>query len=222
MSKNVAKENGFKIKKSNIKIKTADDKVVRPVGQTEKLPVRIGNHVHDIAFTVMDQDSHPILLGNDWLTPTNAYVHPFGNRIVFKQRSINTTGTYADEPQEEEIEEHSFSRMTEYDDSIDQIGLDPSETKPIEINIVTKLNKNQQVTWENEIRPLIVEKSSTGSHDLGMYTQGEMVISAYASPAILAKKQNGKKRLVHDFRGVNNVIKAVLFPIMLIIGNNTA
>ena len=40
--------------------------------------------------------------------------------------------------------------------------------------------------------------------------------SPYDSPAMLIKKKNGKKRLIHDYRAINLIILALSFPIPLV------
>lgn len=45
--------------KSEVVISLEDYSKVRPVGQTRKLPVRVKDVSHDIAFTVIKENSDP-------------------------------------------------------------------------------------------------------------------------------------------------------------------
>ncbi len=119
MSANVAKHNKYFIEKSNIVLKLGDDSKIKPLGQTRPLPVRIRNVVHDVVFTVIDQDSHPILLGNDWLSPADAYVHPLQSRIVFKDELQLQCNSFEIDP-----DSNGFPYKN---DEIDEVGICPSE-----------------------------------------------------------------------------------------------
>lgn len=66
MSARTAERNKIKIVQTDIKIKTASDEIVEPIGQTEYLNVEIGNVSVKISFVVMEHENQPILLGMDW------------------------------------------------------------------------------------------------------------------------------------------------------------
>jgi hypothetical protein len=142
----VAKHNKYFIEKSNIVLKLGDDSKIKPLGQTRPLPVRKRNVVHDVVFTVIDQDSHPILLGNDWLSPADAYVHQLQSCIFFKDELQLQCNSFEIDPDSNGIPYKN--------DEIDEVGICPSEEITISVKSELQLKGQEKNNGKNKLFPL--------------------------------------------------------------------
>lgn len=85
-TKTAAKYN-IQINPSDIKVKVADNTINDVIGKTNPLNVTLGDSYCNISFLVMEHDDHPILLGLDWFSMTDASLNPSQNTITFQRKT---------------------------------------------------------------------------------------------------------------------------------------
>jgi hypothetical protein len=96
ISPETAKKLDIPYKKTDAGIILGDGSIATPLGETGKVNVRIRNVQYSINLMVMEMNEYEILLGNDWLVPTGAYVHPQGNRVMFEHYSLALVACFYD------------------------------------------------------------------------------------------------------------------------------
>ena len=261
MSKKTARDYGLQIMPTKIKIKVADNSIMPAEGETEPLQVCLGESVCYIKFIVIEHDDHPILLGLDWFECSGASLNPSQNTVTFPRRTVylnnsnvinKETLTFIDDGNDE----GRLDYLLNEDDNLDNFGIDPSEIKQIVVETTAELNTAQSEIWNKITRPSIIDRCSTGTHDIGQFNGDSMIIevtsqmpvsrtryrksqaeddeveeldqqllqagiieessSPYDNPILLTKKKSDKKRVVNDFRELNNLIKPLKFPILLV------
>ncbi len=90
ISKEVAIQKGFKINPSNTKVRLADGTISPVAGVTDRLPITIKSKTVQMQMLVLDNKSHSILLGQDWLDLTKAMLWPHENKIYFPDKLSST------------------------------------------------------------------------------------------------------------------------------------
>ncbi len=183
MSAETIRKYGFKVIESNLVIKVASNQIVKPLGTTIPLSVEIGGVTVPISFLVIEHDSHPILLGMDWFNEAQAIIMPSENTITFKARrmlmSNNAVIEYADVAETEGdlyTDNGRPTQFSEFDETAESFGIAPEQVNKIVVETKAELKDNEREEWINTVRPAIVDRCSPGTHDIGRYTGGEMVI----------------------------------------------
>ena len=165
MSASTAREYKFKIKPSSMKVRTASDEIVNPLGQTD-LDVELGSVSVKISFIIMEHEYHPILLGMDWFSDARATIMPADNYITFNSRRVVMSNTSVIEY--EDIAETDGdlytdngrpTQFSEFDETAESFGISPSQVNIVLVETKAILDGDQKETWEKEIIP--VNKSST-------------------------------------------------------------
>ena len=183
MSARTAERNKVKIVQTDIKIKTASDEIVEPIGQTEYLNVEIGNVSVKISFVVMEHENHPILLGMDWFNESRATIKPSDNHITFNSRRVNMINTSVVEYEDvAETDGDLYTdngrpqQFSEFDETAESFGIAPSQINTVSVLTKEKLEEEDLLEWETVIVPAIKDRCSKGTHDIGKFNRGDMVI----------------------------------------------
>lgn len=153
----------------------------------------------------------------------------------------------------QDSDEGRLDNLLEQDDNLDDFGIDPNDQNNIQVISQIEFSRYHADKWE-KLKPIIFERCSTGTKDIGRFTGDEMTIelsskipvtkpifrrspaemeelesknkdfldagiisestSPYNNPIMLIKKKNGKSRMVNDFRFLNLLMIAFIFPIM--------
>jgi len=178
-----ANELEIKTYPSDVKIKVANNEVIDCFGETGKLKVRVGDSVCDLKFVIMEHDDHPVLLGLDWFGHTGASLNPAANALTFPRHvlMLNTKTKIAESLSVvDDDPEGRLSNLMHQDDNLDEIGIDPHQ-KQAEEEIINQIKPEIELEPElqeqfNSLIPIIAERCSTGSSDLGQFNGKEMVI----------------------------------------------
>ena len=264
MSTKTIKEHGFEIVPlNNLTIRTASDEIVKPLGQTKPLNVELAGVNALIQFVIMEHENHPILLGMDWFSDARATIMPVDNYITFNSRRVVMSNNAAIEYEDSAETDGDLytdngrpTQFSEYDETAESIGIAPEQVNVISIKTIEILSGKELKEWQNEVMPMIRERCSPGTHDIGKFNGGDMIIeiisrmpvsrpiyrrsqsemneieqqnsillkagiieesnSPYNNPIMAVRKKNGKIRLVNDFRGINQIIVPMTFPILMI------
>ena len=78
-----ARQYGFSILPSDIRIKSANNAVTSVVGTTDLVTVNIQGHTCQLTLVVFDHDDHEVLLGLDWSMATGTSLHPKSHTLQF-------------------------------------------------------------------------------------------------------------------------------------------
>jgi len=158
----------------------ANGQIDTPVGETPPCDIRVANTIVTLIFYIVKENAHPILLGLDWFGATGALISPAGDtpyiRLGRREIYLNSVGAEEIDVEDERdaIEEGRHRDIIIEDE--EDFGLDPKETKPaVEIVPSVTLSPEQLEEFE-KIIPLIKDRTTTGLHDIGLYTQDEMEI----------------------------------------------
>jgi len=183
MSAETIRKYGFKIVKSDIVIKVASNDIVTPLGTTVPLSVNLGGVTVPISFLVIEHDVHPILLGMDWFNEAQAIIMPSENIITFRARrmlmSNNAVIEYADVVETEGdlyTDNGRPTQFSEFDETAESFGIAPEQVNKIIVETKAKLEEKEREIWAKTVRPAIINRCSPGTHDIGRYNGGEMVI----------------------------------------------
>lgn len=202
MSLQTAKEHNFKILPSKIRIKVANNAVDDAIGETESLSVVLGNSICIITFIVMQHDDHPILLGLDWFSCSRASINPSSNTITLPRQEIwlgnsniinvenlNTVQSEADEGRLDDLmQQESFE---------DDFGIDPTKINEIKIKTMIEVPQELVKVWE-ATKLDIVDRCSTGAHDIGRFNGDEMKIKIREGEFPAAKPNYPKSKAEND------------------------
>ena len=158
MSARTAERNKIKIVQTDIKIKTASDEIVEPIGQTEYLNVEIGNVSVKISFVVMEHENHPILLEMDWFNESSATIKPSDNHITFNSRRVNMINTSIVEYEDvTETDGDLYTdngrpqQFSEFDETAESFGIAPSQINTVCVLTKEKLEGEDLLEWETVI-----------------------------------------------------------------------
>ena len=143
----------------------------------------LGESACKISLIKMHHDDHPILFGLDWFACSGACLNPSENTITFPRRTVCLNNTNSVKPEIlNEIEEPNEGRLTnmlEQDDNLEEFGIEPDEKKKISVETnYQDFTKEQQNEWENVLKPLIIERCSTGTNDIGFYQGDDLEIES--------------------------------------------
>jgi len=86
MSCEAAKMLNLEVKNSDTKVRLADSSVSEVTGVTNPTIVEVKNVQVELKFLVLDNNSHAVLLGQDWLKKTKAILWPYKNDICFPEQ----------------------------------------------------------------------------------------------------------------------------------------
>ena len=174
MALETALKYGFEIMPSKMQIKVADNSVKNAIGQTKHLQVHLGESLCKISFVIMKHDDHPILLGLDWFSCSGASLNPSENTITFPRRIVflNNTNIMKREilNEIEEPNEGRLNNLLEQDDNLGEFGIDPDEKKDIIVETNCIFTESQVNEWQIKLKPLIQDRCSTGTNDIGYFT----------------------------------------------------
>ncbi|RNA11779.1 hypothetical protein BpHYR1_009554, partial [Brachionus plicatilis] len=88
LSRKFVERNKITVKESDIRIKTADNNIVKVNCKTETLKLNIEGHVCEIEFLVIDHDDSDGLLGLDWFMRTGASLNPSERSLKFPSEVV--------------------------------------------------------------------------------------------------------------------------------------
>ncbi|RMZ95048.1 hypothetical protein BpHYR1_019822, partial [Brachionus plicatilis] len=88
LSRKFVERNKITVKESDIRIKTADNNIVKVNGKTEALKLNIEGHVCEIEFLVIDHEDSDGLLGFDWFMRTGASLNPSERSLKFPSEQV--------------------------------------------------------------------------------------------------------------------------------------
>ncbi|RNA31453.1 hypothetical protein BpHYR1_010622 [Brachionus plicatilis] len=88
LSRKFVERNKITVKESDIRIKTADNNIVKVNDKTEALKLNIEGHVCEIEFLVIDHEDSDGLLGLDWFMSTRASLNPSESGLKFPSEGV--------------------------------------------------------------------------------------------------------------------------------------
>ena len=88
LSHRVAKKYKFKILKSDIKVKVADNEIVQVIGITEPVKIDVHGQTCMLEMYVLEHDDHDALLGLSWFLATGAGIFPSEGILRFKDEIV--------------------------------------------------------------------------------------------------------------------------------------
>ena len=255
MNTETAEKLKISLKDTSTTIMVANNQIVKPKGETGDLRIEIGESSTYINFIVMNHESHPILLGTDWILKTQARIDLYGQSVTFPRRTVYAQNAVViKENLTDMIQDgRDETDLLESGDEIEELGINPFEEEEIVIEPTTKLSGGLLETWEKEVKPAIYDRCSKGVKDMGRFTGDQMNIeltsqlpvsrpsfrksitemeeieqlnqellvaniiepstSAYNNPIMTVGKKDGSKRIVNDFRFLNEIMYPLNFTI---------
>ena len=89
MAEKVAKANNFRLRKSNVLVKLANNETVNVLGVTEKLKIDVKGHSCDLEMFVLPNNDFSVLLGLNWFNKMNVSVTPADRTITFGSETFS-------------------------------------------------------------------------------------------------------------------------------------
>jgi hypothetical protein len=89
MAEKVAKANNFKLRKSDVLVKLANNETVNVLGVTEKLKIYVKGHACDLEMFVLPNNDFSVLLGLNWFNKMNVSVTPADRTITFGSETFS-------------------------------------------------------------------------------------------------------------------------------------
>jgi hypothetical protein len=89
MAHRIARKFGFHIKKSNVRVKVANNKVVNVIGITRPVEIDVQGHKMVLEMYILEQDDIEVLLGLDFFMATGAGIFPKQGVLRFEDDIVN-------------------------------------------------------------------------------------------------------------------------------------
>ena len=182
----IAKHFNMKVKPTDLRLKVANNNESVALGETDYIPVRVGNKVVNIKFFIVKHDEVEVLLGTDWLDISGAILNHRDKIMSFKDgevihansnpacitqsynnKSVNGRHLEPIPPNFNSSDDEEEEEDDQYFDTIEQ-------HEEIEIFVendeFSKFSDDEKIEWEEKLKPAIAERCATNLKSNGLFT----------------------------------------------------
>jgi hypothetical protein len=165
MSEQKAKECGFRLKASPMKIKNVNDGINGVIGETEELLVIVHGIACKLVFAVIKHEDDSVILGLDWFNETDAVYGPSQNKLIFHGKAV-----YLDN----DFENRITALPIQIDEVTTDVEIDQENNIDDELGFDTEKHTREPpvfgvelpTEWKKKLTDAIMERSAFDMTDL--------------------------------------------------------